>query len=91
MSASTDEEIFNYAYENNFTIVSADTDFGFILSSWKKSKPSVIIFRTLSSVPETQINYLTRVIANFANEILEGSFLIVSSDKIRIRKLPIFS
>jgi predicted nuclease of predicted toxin-antitoxin system len=33
MSASTDEEIFNYAYENNFTIVSADTDFGFILSS----------------------------------------------------------
>lgn len=30
MSAATDEDIFEYASENNLTVISADTDFGFI-------------------------------------------------------------
>ncbi len=42
MQASSDEEIFTFAYQNKFTIISSDSDFGFILSSWKFSHPSVL-------------------------------------------------
>lgn len=42
---ASDQEIFQYALENKRIIVSADTDFGLLLSFWNKNEPSVIIFR----------------------------------------------
>lgn len=90
MSASTDYEIFNYAFNNDFTIISADTDFGFILSSWGNSKPSIILLRMIPPLADTQIKYLNKVVRDFENEITQGSLLIVSPEKVRIRKLPLF-
>jgi len=90
MSSSTDKEIFTYAFENGFIIISADTDFGFILSSWLHNKPSVILLRMIPAVPEIQIKYITKVVQEYESEIKEGDLLIITPDKIRIRKLPLF-
>ncbi|GMV00335.1 MAG: hypothetical protein AMXMBFR51_30670 [Ignavibacteriota bacterium] len=35
MQTSSDEQIFQRAYKEERIIVSADTDFGYILSQWK--------------------------------------------------------
>ena len=89
MAASTDEEICQHANDTFSTIISADTDFGYILSKWKGNLPSVILLRMIPPIPETQFKYISKVIADYAEEIGEGSLLVVSPDKIRIRKLPL--
>ncbi|MEW5694301.1 MAG: DUF5615 family PIN-like protein [Candidatus Hydrogenedentota bacterium] len=48
LHASTDENIFKVAYEENRIIISADTDFGYLLSKWGKRHPSLILFRNYS-------------------------------------------
>ena len=40
-----DEKIFERAFKENRTIISADTDFGWLLSKWEYNKPSLILFR----------------------------------------------
>ncbi len=40
-----DAVIFKRAYDEERTLISADTDFGYLLSKWDKNRPSVIIFR----------------------------------------------
>ncbi len=89
MAAASDDEIFEYASKNNATIISADTDFGYILSKWRGSQPSVILLRMIPPVPETQFKYIQKVIIDYSSEITEGSLLVVSPDRIRIRKLPL--
>ncbi len=90
MSAATEDAIFGYANENNLTIISADTDFGFILSTWQFNRPSVILLRHISPLPEIQAKYLLNVIDKFATEIEDGSLLVITPEKLRIRKLPLF-
>src|SRR4051812_279395 len=45
LQASTDEVIFHTAEQENRIIISADTDFAFLLAQRKSSSPSVILFR----------------------------------------------
>lgn len=86
-----DEVIFNAAFESNRTIITADTDFSFLLSVWKENKPSVITFRKgAESNPYEQVTLLR---LNLQNEVLEainsGSIIIIEPHRIRIRPLPL--
>ncbi|MCH8318108.1 MAG: DUF5615 family PIN-like protein, partial [Bacteroidetes bacterium] len=45
LQKADDNDIFERAFQEERTIISADTDFGYLLSKWNKNKPSVIIFR----------------------------------------------
>ena len=88
MSAANDFEIFKHAADNNMTIISADTDFGYILSSWKNNLPSVMLLRFLPPSTAIQIKYILTVVEKFEKEILEGNLIIVEPSRVRIRKLP---
>ena len=69
-------------------IVSADTDFGFLLAKLDKNKPSVILFRHFSSNFEQQARALVIVIKQFESELEQGSMIVMEQKGIRIRKLP---
>jgi len=89
---ASDTTIFSHAAKEDRIIVSADTDFGYLLSKWNKSKPSFIIFRKGSQRdPEIQVELLK---ANLSNDLLKvlskGAILVFETNRIRIRKLPIF-
>lgn len=88
MQTSSDEQIFQRAYKEERIIVSADTDFGYILSQWKQSLPSVILFRHFSTLPDKQIVQLLPVINTFNNDLLKGVLIIIEPDKTRIKNLP---
>lgn len=88
--AASDEVIFQKTFEENRIIISADTDFGFLLSKWPHSKPSVILFRGgIERNPNKQTELL---LANFSSELIEllekGAIVVIEPDKIRIRQLP---
>lgn len=86
-----DEKIFEKAFNEERTIISADTDFGWLLSKWNQKKPSVILFRKGSERdPHKQIELLRINLSDQLTEIIEeGSIVIIESSRIRTRDLPI--
>ena len=87
--SAPDLEIFQFAFENDYIIITADTDFGFLLSKWDKNLPSIIIFRFFSYNPEVQLSALKVIAENHSAELISGSLILVQPEKIRIRTLPL--
>lgn len=91
LQSASDETIFDFAAENDYVIVSADTDFSFILSSRNTASPSVILFRGRASrIPSVQARLLINNIPDFEEEITSGCVASIRQDRVRIRSLPLF-
>lgn len=88
---ANDEVIFKKAFRDNRIIISADTDFGWLLSKWEYNKPSVILFRKgVDRDPLKQIELLKNNLSGRVEEALKtGSIIIFETEKIRLRELPI--
>ncbi|MCU0346778.1 MAG: DUF5615 family PIN-like protein [Saprospiraceae bacterium] len=86
-----DEVIFNAAFDSNRTIITADTDFSFLLSVWRKNKPSVITFRKgAESNPFEQVALLKLNLSNDVFDAIENeSIIIIEPFRMRIRPLPL--
>lgn len=87
-SSASDEEIFQIAFEENRIIITADVDFGYILSKWKYNLPSVIIFRFFSYNPVIQFSNIIKIIEEFSSELINGSLVVIEPSRIRIKQLP---
>jgi len=91
LASATDDEIFTYALRENRIIVSADTDFGTILSLQQQSKPSLILFRRSTRKPERQAEVLKENLPSLEEFLNKGSVAVFEDRRIRIRQLPIGS
>lgn len=90
LQAADDIEIFERAAREDRVIVSADTDFGTLLSRWASVKPSIILFRRISGrKPETQVRLLLVNLSAVSDALEQGSIVVFEDTRIRIRKLPI--
>lgn len=88
LETADDHQIFELAYNENRTIISADTDFGYILSKWEFSLPSVILFRYSSYSPQKQFDILKLILPQVENDLLNGSIVVIEPSRFRIKKLP---
>lgn len=86
---ATDEEIIQFAKEQDRIIISMDLDFGTILSSSKAIIPGVILFRIEYATVEKVNLYLQQVLNVLKPEQITNSLIIVDDVRIRLRKLPI--
>lgn len=84
---ASDKDIFNRAYKEDRIIISADTDFSYLLSTWNKNKPSLILFRKGYHTPKHQIEILLAHLPKFEKELLEGYIIVFEKERIRIRRL----
>jgi len=92
LQRADDETIFIRAFTEDRVIISADTDFGTILSLRKENKPSVILFRRTSGRrPEQQVTLLLANLQAIQKSLEEGAIVVIEENRIRIRQLPIFS
>ncbi len=92
LQAEDDAVIFDRAVTEDRIIISADTDFGFILSSRTAPKPSLLLFRKgAEHRPQLQIELLLINLPSIATALDSGSVVVFERTRIRIRSLPFTS
>jgi len=77
-----DEEIIEYAISNDYKIITLDLDFGFLFSKYPEA--TIIIVRPKVLLPERIIE----IVGKWLDKIIaEKGLIILTEDKVRIRKL----
>jgi predicted nuclease of predicted toxin-antitoxin system len=87
---ATDEVVFDRAANEDRILISADTDFAFILATRQAAAPSVILFRgDVTRNPKVQSQLLVANIAALEEDLIKGAVVVIEKHRIRIRLLPI--
>lgn len=87
-SSASDDELFQIAFEENRIIITADVDFGYIMSKWKHNLPSIILFRSFSYNPTIQFDNIIKVVKKFSKNLIDGSIIVIEPARIRIKQFP---
>lgn len=88
MAASRDEEILEYARAEDRVIISADTDFGTLLTLRRQERPSFVLLRGgVERHPANQAAALIRELPLLAEHLRAGAIVVIVRDRIRIRQL----
>ncbi len=89
MQAEPDPVVLQRAQTDERILVSADTDFGGLLSCSRATGPSVLLIRRLTGRRAAQQSAI--ILANLdqiAEDLTAGAVVVIGDDRIRIRRLP---
>ncbi len=89
MQAAPDPAVLQRALVDERVLVSADTDFGGLLSRSRAAGPSVLLIRRLAGRRAAEQSAI--ILANLdqiAEDLTAGAVVVIGDDWIRIRRLP---
>jgi len=89
MQAAPDATVLQRARVDERVLVSADTDFGGLLSRSRATGPSVLLIRRLAGRRAAEQSAI--ILANLdqvADDLTAGAVVVIGDDWIRIRRLP---
>lgn len=90
LATADDGVILQRAATDNRVIVSADTDFGDLLVLHGTRKPSIVLIRRSANRRADQVLALLLVnLSAVETDLNEGAIVVLDSDRVRIRRLPI--
>lgn len=85
MKGSKDSDIFRFAVKENRIIITNDKDFGEMVYRILGIKTGLILLRLNNDNSKTRTDVLRKIIGNYG-EKLEGSLVVASENKVRIRR-----
>ena len=77
------------AADEDRILLSADTDFGTLLTLREQTKPSVMLLRRGPKRPDKQLLLLLAAIRITEDSLRRGCIVVVEEKRLRIRELPI--
>jgi len=83
-----DEEVLRIARDERRVLVVADRDFGELIFQQGLTHAGVIFFRLPGADLQTKINHLNTALENYADDLKQGKFLVVTRSQIRISSRP---
>lgn len=90
LSQATDDEVVDYAANDDRIVVSHDTDFGALLAYRGLTRPSFILFRSSDPItPDQQSNLIISNLDTFADELENGAIVVFARARLRVRRLPV--
>jgi predicted nuclease of predicted toxin-antitoxin system len=89
MATALDKEILDKARQDNFIVVTLDSDFHSLLALDKASKPSVVRIRIEGLKGKDVANIIKEVVEASQSELKNGAAVSVTQSAIRVRLLPL--
>lgn len=87
---ATDDEIFDRATSEGFTVVTADSDFGALLAMRRTTSPSVVHLRRVAELtPEHHIDLLVANLPQVEEDLDRGVIVSLSPTRLAVRELPL--
>jgi len=88
LQTAPDEVIFQTAIDQERVLVSADTDFGTLLTMRQQTRPSVILLRHgVPRRPDRQAALLLANLPSVKDDLESGAIVVFRGDRIRVRRL----
>ena len=88
-SNASDEQIMEYAKQNDCLVVTYDLDFSVILSITHAKKPSIIQVRKHALGLTILAEILAVAMSRWVHELSEGAVLSLDTKRARVRLLPL--
>lgn len=90
MQASPDEQVLARARDEDRVLISADTDFGLLLSRLHTIVPSVLLVRRLvGRRAKDMTDVILANLAPVAEDLAAGAIVVLGEESVRVRRLPI--
>jgi len=84
---TSDEEVLHLAEQKNAILITADKDFGDLVFRLGKVSSGIILYRLSGLNNKEKATMILRIVSDYSED-LKGSFTVVTTDQIRIKKLP---
>jgi predicted nuclease of predicted toxin-antitoxin system len=87
---ATDDEIFDRSVEDQFVVITADSDFGMLLALRRATSPSVVHLRHVAELPpDDHIALLVANLPTIAGDLERGAIASLSPSRLAVRDLPL--
>ena len=83
----TDDQVLDIAEQNSAILITADKDFGDLIFRLGRSASGIILYRLSGFTNQEKAALILKVVQKYIEDIT-GSFLVVTTDQVRIKKLP---
>lgn len=90
LATAVDQVILRRALDEDRVLISADTDFGFLLAESGAGRPSVVLLRLRT--PRSAAGLAAMLLANLegvAPDLAVGAVAVLEDERIRVRRLPL--
>ena len=90
LSTAGDDVILQRALDEDRIVLSADTDFGFLLAETGAGHPSVVLLRLRTPRPAARLAaVLLTNLDGVAEDLAAGAIVVLEDERVRVRRLPV--
>jgi len=90
LERAEDDVLLDLARDEQWVVISGDTDFGALLALAHRTSPSVILFRSRDHrTAEQQVVLVLEHIDDLADDLTGGAVAMITDERIRVRRLPL--